>query len=1186
MDMKNMNEVNDMNAMRYVKIPSRIKKHAGNGVMSGFFHTFVRSVLNRKILMILRSSLLSVPMTTVTTPALAQGAPGSSVVSRTRLSSDGTKAVVQRVYDNGLGDAVQEVQSFPGSSLPDLVVRHEYDDHRRRVKTWLPVTSSGGGYVSGSAAALLAQSQYSDAAPFTRTEYDGFLLSQPAAQYKAGTQWQAAGKKVSVTYGEYVGAGMYSPRDDTLYITDNTAKFLRTRTADEDGTWSAEYTDLNGRVMISETSLGKTYYMYDQRGNVTHVIPPVLSAYLISHYGYDSQFIDDTDAMVQKYAYIYRYDGRGRCIYRKLPGCEPVYYVYDRTGACILSQDGVQRLAGVWAYSIPDKFGRPAISGVCRNSVSYTAEPLRQCHVYAAYDGTTVPTGGYAVHGITLVSQTLYAAAYHDDYAFIGQHGVPSTLTATTVSGYPIDATVGRGMQTGSATAVLGSSGVTGYTYSAMYYDSRHRVAQVRATDHTGGTVTTCTAYSFTGKPESVRVMRSRSGTGTTAIDRAWTYDGADRPLTVTHSVNGSTPVTLASYTYDALGRVASKVTGGLETTAYAYNIQSWPTKMQGQRFLEVLAYEGTSWGITPSTPRWSGRISAMLWTGSSVTDYRGYRFTYDNTGRLTAANFRTGSSLGTNAQTFNENFTYDAMGNVTSLKRRGPKDSGAGLIDDLVMTYDGNRLVKCDDAVAAQPTYNAAHHFPDLADEDVEYEYDGNGNMTKDLNRDITSIEYNSLNLPRQISFSDHTKVKFTYDAQGSKLRAEYWTVPSMVGPVGPASLGGGAEPMGGGIVGPINPINQNDPQVVTDYCGDMIYRNDTLSMLLTEEGYVTFDERGEPLYHYYLRDHLGSVRIVMRQDGTVEQRNQYYPDGTLFGKQSTGGTVQPYKFGGKELERTLPLDGYDFGARWMDPVVGGRFTTMDPLCEKYYSVSPYAYCGGDPVNAVDPDGKDIYMLFYTTGNNRGDEMFKAAAETRAIDIRNSEKYNPDKDIVVIISIADLGELANQVTKIVDTYSEKYGKTAEFGIWSHSSLDGPSGTTETSSNKLNDQNGKYQMTLEGWENIDFNWGNNASAYFYGCRSGAKGDRQTSFTTEISNLKNFQNVNVFGQTNYSYPSSKTDKRIVTFNVAKNIYSYPTYMVGNNKHNTIISFLWGSAVSPMRQSVNGKTKGFRYQHERR
>ena len=57
-------------------------------------------------------------------------------------------------------------------------------------------------------------------------------------------------------------------------------------------------------------------------------------------------------------------------------------------------------------------------------------------------------------------------------------------------------------------------------------------------------------------------------------------------------------------------------------------------------------------------------------------------------------------------------------------------------------MTYDGNRLVKCDDDVSAQPTNNGAHHFQDLADSAVEYEYDGNGNMVKDLNRNITSIE------------------------------------------------------------------------------------------------------------------------------------------------------------------------------------------------------------------------------------------------------------------------------------------------------------------------------------------------------------------------------------------------------------------------------------------------------------
>ena len=269
---------------------------------------------------------------------------------------------------------------------------------------------------------------------------------------------------------------------------------------------------------------------------------------------------------------------------------------------------------------------------------------------------------------------------------------------------------------------------------------------------------------------------------------------------------------------------------------------------------------------------------------------------------------------------------------------------------------------------------------------------------MVKDLNRNITSIEYNSsnlrpkavkigctsgkkektplfsllstrfaLSLPRQITFYDGTKMKLTYDAAGNKLRAEYWTIPTFNpgGPIGPASTVGGNEPMGGGIVGPIlPPINQNDPQVVTDYCGNLIYRNDTLTMLLMEEGYVTFATSGTPTYHYYLKDHLGNVRIVMSQDGTVDQRNQYYPDGTLFGKQSTGGTVQPYKFGQKELERTLPLDEYDFGARWMDPTVGARFTTMDPLCEKYYSISPYAYCGNNPINFIDEHGDSITFI------------------------------------------------------------------------------------------------------------------------------------------------------------------------------------------------------------------------------
>ena len=129
----------------------------------------------------------------------AQDVPGSSIVSRTFLSSDGSGKLVQRVYDNGLGDIVQEIRSFQGSALPSVIVHHEYDGYRRRTRSWLPVVSSDSTYVSGNTVGNMAQSQYSDSSPFSRTEYDGFLTSLPSAQYKAGAQWQGNGRKVTVT---------------------------------------------------------------------------------------------------------------------------------------------------------------------------------------------------------------------------------------------------------------------------------------------------------------------------------------------------------------------------------------------------------------------------------------------------------------------------------------------------------------------------------------------------------------------------------------------------------------------------------------------------------------------------------------------------------------------------------------------------------------------------------------------------------------------------------------------------------------------------------------------------------------------------------------------------------------------------------------------------------------------------
>ena len=102
-----------------------------------------------------------------------------------------------------------------------------------------------------------------------------------------------------------------------------------------------------------------------------------------------------------------------------------------------------------------------------------------------------------------------------------------------------------------------------------------------------------------------------------------------------------------------------------------------------------------------------------------------------------------------------------------------------------------------------------------------------------------------------------------------------------------------------------------------------------------------------------------ISFILPVQGQDNTGSDNNWHNPYGGLMAN-STNHNQQRYKYNGKELDRMHGLDWYDYGARWMDAAIG-RWHVMDPFCEKYYDVSPYAYCAGDPVNAVDIDGRKI---------------------------------------------------------------------------------------------------------------------------------------------------------------------------------------------------------------------------------
>ncbi|MFV0546257.1 MAG: RHS repeat-associated core domain-containing protein, partial [Bacteroides sp.] len=147
------------------------------------------------------------------------------------------------------------------------------------------------------------------------------------------------------------------------------------------------------------------------------------------------------------------------------------------------------------------------------------------------------------------------------------------------------------------------------------------------------------------------------------------------------------------------------------------------------------------------------------------------------------------------------------------------------------------------------------------------------------------------------------------------------------------------------------------------TDYVGNMIYENGSLKRILVDGGYIENDK-----YYYYIQDHLGNNRVVAQTDGTVLQVSHYYPFGMTFTENNTGDSkVQRYKYNGKEFDGERGLNVYDYFARYMDPALG-RFMTVDPLAEKFYSVSPYVYCGNNPINLIDPDGKESGLLIQLT--------------------------------------------------------------------------------------------------------------------------------------------------------------------------------------------------------------------------
>ncbi|WP_333698550.1 RHS repeat domain-containing protein [Bacteroides congonensis] len=845
------------------------------------------------------------------------------VMTRTYTQANGSGSRVGIDYFDGLGRLSNSVHVGASPSGQDIVTRQDYDGFGRRSREWLPRVSeySNGKYLMPEEFESLSSVIYNhDTHPYSMPVYESSPLNRILEQYGPGQDWYSKGASVSTAYkANVVGNAVLSCKlyvvggtnqNPTLSQNGNyaTGQLYVTEVKDEDDNTTCEFKDKLEQVVLTRQMKGNvahdTYYVYDDFGNLCFVLPPRIQDEGI------------TQANLDELAYQYRYDARNRQIAKKLPGAGWTYYVYDKADRLIFSQDSIQRQKGEWTFTLPDAFGRVVVTGICKNPINVADK-----FVKVMYSSSTDLYKGYYIQidGFTRAigaSPVILSVNYYDNYDFRGTSasGIPLAGTEYNAeTGYGTQYTGGsKGLLTGTLTAQLNADGTPSFTYlySVMYYDTRGRVIQTKSNNPLAdGVDQEYLAYDFVGNVTQRKHVHQVAGKTPQTEIYKYEYDHAGRLLTTTHKCNTEAEMTLVNNVYDELGRLKTDKRNGNAKfkTDYEYNVRNWTKSITSPLFSQTLYYNDKRENGTLNIPTYNGNISGMDWTGG-----KGYNFTYDHLSRLTNAAYLENNVGSTK---FNTSYSYDKHGNMLTLSRNGNQTTA---IDNLTFTYRGNQLMRADDT-GTNSTIAGSMDFRNGTNTGDDYAYDVNGNLIKDSNKNIVDIQYNVLNLPSKITFGDGNSVSYMYAADGRKLQ----TVHTINGAI-----------------------------TTTDYAGNMIYENGTLKRILVDGGY---NENGE--YYFYLKDHLGNNRVVARQDGTVVETNDYYPYGMTF-VESTATNAQPYKYNGKELDTKGGLNLYDYGARHYDPVLG-RFMTMDPMAEKYYSWSPYAYCLNNPLKYIDPNGK-----------------------------------------------------------------------------------------------------------------------------------------------------------------------------------------------------------------------------------
>jgi RHS repeat-associated protein len=842
-------------------------------------------------------------------------------------SSGGTDYRESFNYFDGLGRKLQFVY-YKGSPLfKDIVQPFEYDEFNRVTNTYLayPDLNSSGKFRTTWKADQASRfttlfGSVDGTKAFSATIFDYSPLNIVIKQGFEGDLWKIISTSTVRQSSEHILSYQYvtNASNEVYYWTigGNFPNIVFTRHTflpntleknvilDENNNQTIEYYDKNGNLVLKvDALLSKTYFIYDEFDQLRCVLTPLASNYLPS---FSSFNLDNLS--FQELCYYFEYDERQRLITKKIPGTVGYYsYHYDDLDRIDFYDDP----NGVRTFYTYDIFSR-----LTKSEINGPSSKLMQTKAF--YDSY--------MQGIDYSLNFPYQNTYYSSF----ESSLKNKLTITVNN------------------IINSETGMKPELVTVIYYDKYGRIIQTQKENYLGGRDITSYYYKYTNSDIIEKKMIKHwktnfvPGSPNCTIEEIYSYDNAGRLLTTDYILNG-TSLRMSELLYDETGSIQQKkIENSLQIVNYKYNIRGWLTQMNNPSsynintlFAEQLSYNTGNY--------YNGNISRIEWKNNNLgTLVKRYDLGYDKLDRLQSssyAEYDNGVYMPNSGGKYIENCGFDANGNITSISRNGIVDDGTGLVGTIdVLTYkyynnqNSNKLWSVGDYIPdifGRGDFNESNSD---GNSNQEYYYDNNGNMTWDKNRK-SKISYNYLDLPYNVwNETGPPLLSFIYSSDGTKIRQIYYK-------------------------------NTGQSNEIIDYIGPIVYKNGILDYIMTDEGRAVFSNGNFSYYEFYLKDHLGNIRTVIKRNGTspqVLQTNNYYPFGMLMGE-STGKTYSnKYRYNGKEnlipLRTDYPTDLnlYDYGARLYDPQLGG-FHSNDPMAVFTPEISPYSYANDNPISYID---------------------------------------------------------------------------------------------------------------------------------------------------------------------------------------------------------------------------------------